>query len=629
MKYILPILITCGFLFAWDKAFGETVTTGNLLPNAGDGVDWNSSSTDQINSANSSGYVTSGSTVNGFDITCTGQSNCGYKYSVGGDFEVTGTATVTADNIDLTSDVITQSMIDNGITLNSYIDVANCESTQGNCESKGGSNDSHTTTMVLKDSSGTVLSTTTQTRTEVTGFQGNCNGYPGTTTTGITASCGQYNDRIIYLGVGANKVDWSWTGTDSNYSNQSRQGPNLLGSKLTMTYNNTEFNPIDEDTQDIIDDIDTELPPIEDDWEYFPEDDWSWQDDYVIIEDDFEDFTEFEEYDIEFEDFNNEFIIEDFEELEITEFEEIDLDFFEETNFDMAPPQDFFEEDYGDVEIIEEIFEEEFEEEFTAFLEESGMAEEFEAFLEEEGMTEQEFFEEIAEEEFNDELTEESFEEIDEPLENSTTEEESLQEVAENETEAMEPEQMEEPASETKQEDNVAKNESEPEESEQEEPKEKESDSASAEDTEVQSEEDGEQETVQQEVDSEDGIATDVAKIESKVNKNLKNVAKQIAKIVKQNTKNLTKEELFFKNNNGLSAYADQDFYKSKTIYEGNLGLFDTQVDLGAYSVEIYVGASLVEYTGSDPIQKRIEKLDFLSGQKAAIMLELQLLRAQ
>ena len=117
-------------------------------------------------------------------------------------------------------------MLDNGITLNSYDHVANCESTQGNCESKGGNNDSHTTTIVLKDSSGNVLSTTTQTRTDVSGFQGNCNGYPGTTTTGITTACGQYNDRIIYLGVGSNNVDWSWQGTDSNYSNQSRQGPN-------------------------------------------------------------------------------------------------------------------------------------------------------------------------------------------------------------------------------------------------------------------------------------------------------------------------------------------------------------------------------------------------------------------
>jgi len=191
----------------------------------------------------------------------------------------------------------------------------------------------------------------------------------------------------------------------------------------------------------------------------------------------------------------------------------------------------------------------------------------------------------------------------------------------------MEPEQMEEPASEN----NVAKNDTESNEPQQDE-QEEESDSKGSEDSEVQAEEDGEQETVQQEereVDSKDGIATNVAKIDSKINKNLKIVAKQIAKIVKQNTKNLTKEELFFKNNNGLNAYVDQDFYKSKDIYQNNFGLFDGQIDLGVYSMEIYVTASLAEYTGSDPIEKRIQKLDLLSGQKAAIMLELKILRGE
>ena len=638
-------LITLLLLIS-SSVYGIETTTGNLLPNNGSGQDWNSTSTDIINSGGS-GYVSSGSTMDGFTVTCdAGQSNCGYKHDNGGDFEVTGTAKLSVNDIDLTSDVITQSMVDNGITLNSYIDVANCDSVPGNCEGKKGNADSHTTTIELKDSLGNLLSTSSQTRNNPDGFQGNCNGYPGSNSSGITTGCGQYNDTIIYNGVGANKVDWSWTGTDGNSTSSIRGGPNLLGSSLKMTYTNQGYVPIDEDTQDIIDDIDTKLPPIEeedwydDSWEYMPEDDWSWQDDYVIIEDnyidDFEDFEEFDEYDmeIEFEDFDNEFntvVIEDFEEFEVIEFEEPGFEFFEETDFDMAPPDDFFEEDYGDVEIIEEIFEEEFEEEFTAFLEESGMAEEFEAFLEEEGMTEQEFFEEIAEEEFNDELTEESFEEIDEPMDELPANEESISEIAENETEAMEPEQMEEPASETEQENNVAKNEPEPEEP-QDESKEKESDSTESDEPEVQSEEDGEQEIVQQEdreVDSKDGIATNVATIESKVNKNLKNVAKQIAKIVKQNTKNLTKEELFFKNNEGLSAYVDQDFYKSKAIYEGNLGLFNTQVDLGAYSMEIYVGASLAEYTGSDPIEKRIQKLDLLSGQKAAIMLELKILKSQ
>ena len=347
-KYILALL----FSFS---VYAETITTGNLLPNAGDGVDWNSSSTDQINSANSSGYVTNGSTVNGFDITCTNQSNCGYKYSVGGDFEVTGTATVTADDIALTNNSITQSMLDNGITLNSYVDVANCESTQGNCESKGGSNDSHTTTIVLKDSSGNVLSTTTQTRTDVSGFQGNCNGYPGTTTTGITANCGQYNDRIIYLGVGSNNVDWSWQGTDSNYSNQSRQGPNLLGASLNMTYNNTPYQAIDEDTQDVIDDIDEDIVDIIED---LPEDfDWNndeyvWEDEYTWEEEEYtwEDEYSFEdEYVIIDEGFNDNFYFE--EELETIDF---NMDVFEE------PPmfEDFNTEDMPS---MEEIF---FEEEF-------------------------------------------------------------------------------------------------------------------------------------------------------------------------------------------------------------------------------------------------------------------------
>ena len=430
MKYILPILITCGFLFAWNKAFGETITTGNLLPNSGDGVDWGSNSTEQIHSGSGSGYVTNGSTVNGFDITCTNQSNCGYKYSVGGDFEVTGTATVTADNIDLTNNSINQSMLDNGITLNSYIDVANCESTEGNCESKGGANDSHTTTIVLKDSSGNVLSTTTQTRTDVSGFQGNCNGYPGTTTTGITTACGQYNDRIIYLGVGSNKVDWSWQGTDSNYSNQSRQGPNLLGASLNMTYNNTEFNPIDDDTQESIEDIDQDIVDIIED---IPEDfnwdtdDLYFEEEYIIIEDEFTfDEIYFEDietiYIEELPPIMEEFDMEGFE--EIPEIEEV----FFENDFTMEPPPM----------MMEEVFTEEFEEDFTDFLEETGMEEEFMEFLEDEGITAEEFFEEITEEEFNDELTEESFEEFEEPMEEIATNEESVPEVIEDEKETME-----------------------------------------------------------------------------------------------------------------------------------------------------------------------------------------------
>ena len=88
----------------------------------------------------------------------------------------------------------------------------------------------------------------------------------------------------------------------------------------------------------------------------------------------------------------------------------------------------FFEEEFSEpIMVTEEIFTEEFEEDFTEFLEETGMEEEFMEFLEEEGITAEEFFEEITEEEFNDELTEESFEEFEEPLEDIATEEEGVQ----------------------------------------------------------------------------------------------------------------------------------------------------------------------------------------------------------
>ena len=470
----------------------------------------------------------------------------------------------------------------------------------------------------LTDSSGT---TTTQTRV-VTGNHNNYQTYTDKITIGTNTSTDY--DIKVQLDI------------DDSANCSSHCGPDIDNVELSVNY--TYINPIDEETQDIIDDI--KLPPIEeedwydDSWEYMPEDDWSWEDDYVIIEDDymddFEDFEEFEEYDMEFEDFDNEFdivIIDDFEEFEITDFEEPDFEFFEETNFDMAPPEDFFEEDYGDVEIMEEIFEEQFEEEFTAFLEESGMAEEFEAFLEEEGMTEQEFFEEIAEEEFNDEFTEESFEEIDEPMEEVATNEESVSEVVETEAEAMEPEKMEEPASEN----NVVENDTEPDEPQQDE-QEEEPDSKGSEDSEVQPEEGGEQEIVQQDerkVESEDRITTDVAKIESKINKNLKNVAKQIAKIVKQNTKNLTKEELFFKNNNTLNAYAKTNFYKSKDIYSTDSDLFTIQPDLGVYTKEIYQTISLNEYIENDEIEVHKKKLYNISRQKDQIMLELNILRGK
>jgi len=596
LYYSIWLSIAISFLCIYSVGNSQTITTGNLLPNANDGVDWNSSSTDMINDGGS-GYVSNGANVNGFTITCpTGQANCGYKYNVGGDFEVTGTATVSASDVKLYSNTITQPMLDNGITLNSYVDVANCESTQGNCESKGGENDSHTTTVVLKDNSGNTLSTVSQTRTEVTGFQGNCNGYPGSSGA-VAGACGQYNDRIIYLGLGANNVDWSWTGTDSNYSNQSRQGPNLLGASLNMTYNSTEFNPIDEDTQENIQDIDEDITDIV---ENIP-DDFDWIN---------EDITILPDFSLPFEE---EFVFEEIIIDELPPIEEFDMEVFEEMpDMEMV----FFEEEFSEpIMVTEEIFTEEFEEDFTEFLEETGMEEEFMEFLEDEGITVEEFFEEITEEEFNDELAEESFEEFEEPLESVATEEESVSEVEENETETVEEVTESEKVEEEKE---VATNKT---------TEEEKSDSTESEESEVSTEESGEQEDIQsEELDTKDRVTTDVAKIESKLNKNIKTIAKQIAKVTKETTKNLSKEDLFFRAND-LDSYSQVAFYTAKEIYNNtNMGLF-VQLDLSTYSGEIYVNTSLSSYTDNDPVEIHRVTLMNINKQKTKLEAELEALK--
>ena len=386
MKLILALILTFITSFAYSE------TTGNLLPNVNDGVDWGSNTTDMINDG-SSGYVSNGSVVNGFTITCPdAQANCGYKYDVGGDFEVTGTATVSVNDIGLTSNTITQPMLDNGITLNSYVDVANCESAEGNCESRGGANDSHTTIVILKDSNGSVLSTSTQTRTDITGFQGNCNGYPSSNSGSVTTACGQYNDSITYLGVGSNIVDWSWSGTDNNYTNQSRQGPNLLGASLNMTYNPIVLSDeITEDLNEIV--IDNSFI------------------DEIIIDEIITDFETiyFEEVFIELEELDLEeiLILEVLPEIEDIGFEEIIFEEFEDITLEDLEEIDFEELGEIDLEEFEEIIAEAEMEEFDTVeeLDEVEVAEEETAVIEEEEI---EITEETTEEVANDTVEEET-----------------------------------------------------------------------------------------------------------------------------------------------------------------------------------------------------------------------------
>ena len=561
----------------------EEITTNNLLPNSGDGVDWNSSSTDQINPGGS-GYVSNGSDLNGFTVTCaTSQANCGYKWSVGGDFEVTGTATLSKNDIALTNTDRTQDMLDNGITLNNYIDVANCDHEAGNCEGDSGNTDSHTVTIKLKNSSGTVLSTTTQTRTDIDGFKGNCNGYPSSSLAGVSVACGQYNDTVIYNNTGSNKVDWSWSGTDNNTGTASRGGPNLLGAKLTMTYNNTVIdNEIIEEIEDIFEEIDTDI--IE---EFFEEETFTFDEEpqfEMEMGPTFEDFTFAEEF------------VEDF-------FMEMDEEFFmEETGmeFEDGPMIEFTDTE------MEEINEES-NEIVATFLPVVSEEEEFsseESFAESDGpvfMEPTEDGEGFATETFQEEEVIEEEPMMEEEMAEESTEMAEEEVMEEENTEMAEEEAVEEESTEMVEAEN--------EETFEEETQEEESTSETATACTVQNEKLAKQKKIRQKK----AIVKNLDRIMDKVDKDIKDIAKNLA------IKNIIKMDAMTSEQASLAMYQNTLFYKPKNIYLNQLNIFDNR--------QIYPNTNLATYVQNDKMEIKARKLGELNLKKQQLLYELEMLK--
>ena len=606
MKWLIP------FLFLFTAAQADSITTGNLLPNVGDGVDWGSTSTEQINPGNSSGTVSNGTTLNGFDVTCpASQANCGYKYSVGGDFEVTGTATLSVDDIPLTNNTRTQEMLDNGITLNSYIDVANCDSQPGNCEGKTGNADSHTVTIQLKDSSGDVLSTTTQTRTEIVGFQGNCNGYPGSNSGGQAANCGQYNDQVIYNNHGSNKVDWSWSGTDNNTGTGQRGGPNLLGAALTMTYDDTVLNQDASDSldqvQDDLGDLDNQV--FDDVQEFFFEEQFT-----------FDEEPQFEmeipmDMPMETFQFAEEFVEEFFMEMD-QEFA-MESEGMELTNGPMIL--------FADDAMMDEMYEE--SNEIVATFLPMMMPEEEESFaqdeppmfmpppnegpntFQEEEMIEEEppmMTETFQQEEMIQEkpaMVTESF-----PQEEEMMEEEMLEEPTEMAEEEMIEEEPTEMAEEESVEEKPAKMVQTKDEKKKE-VKEKKLVSKTAKKSVVQTKKIKEQKAIQQKK----ALVKNLAKIMDKVDKDIKNISKNLA------VKNIIKMQAMTGDQVSLNTYANTQFYKQKNIYLDQLNLIDNRL--------IYADKSLATYIQNDKMEIKARKLMEINSRKQQLLIELEVLK--
>ena len=212
----METMIKCGyllliaFLIAW-AATAENITTGNLLPNG---------------SGNASNYQSVDSSIP--NVTTNGFTVEGNIRDWGQELETTGTGSInyTGTLLDIVTndDTTTQDKLDNGITLNSTTIVQNCEwvGSAYQCGQARAGQDTYTTTVQILDKDGTVLATVNQTRNNDSGY--GANAY-------------KYEDTVTYAGAGSNQFYWEWEGVDEgSYVNLG--GPNLLGAKLTMTYNN-------------------------------------------------------------------------------------------------------------------------------------------------------------------------------------------------------------------------------------------------------------------------------------------------------------------------------------------------------------------------------------------------------
>ena len=207
----MEMMIKCGyllliaFLIAWAVS-AEEITTGNLLPNG---------------TGNSSSYQSIDSTIpsvstNGFNVV-------GTVRDWGGELETTGTGSINyTGNL---TDHATQQQLNNGITLDSTTIVQNCEWVGSNwqCGQARQGQDTYTTTVKILDDEGNTLAIVNQTRNNDAGYG---------------ANAFKYEDSVSYTGTGSNQFYWEWEGVDEG-SFVNMGGPNLLGAKLTMTYDDT------------------------------------------------------------------------------------------------------------------------------------------------------------------------------------------------------------------------------------------------------------------------------------------------------------------------------------------------------------------------------------------------------
>jgi len=276
----------------------ENVVTGNILPNAGNSVSsYNSGTTPVISDNTSDTTMSNNTTLDGFAITCdtaNGQNGgCGafftYDKAVEAAHDLKITSTATLVGIDGTgqtsSNTITSTTdkLDNGITLDSTIDMQNCEwsGSAFRCGDSTGAADSYTVNIRILDSSDEELAAVTQTRTNDAGYYANSE---------------TFTNQLVYTGTGASKYEWSWEGVDgsgSTSTHANQRGPNLLGAQLLMTFDSEDYVTISTESQTALTSVETTFAELE---EIFAETVSVVAEDPVTFSMEIEEETSFEEF---------------------------------------------------------------------------------------------------------------------------------------------------------------------------------------------------------------------------------------------------------------------------------------------------------------------------------------------